>query len=53
MGMRATVRTVLDAPAERVWQEVRTIRLLRHVAGPILVFRPEAAMAAEFLGGCR
>ena len=38
--MRATVRTVLDAPAERVWHEVRTTRLLRHVAGPILVFRP-------------
>lgn len=38
--MRAMVRTVLDAPAERVRQEVRTTRRLRHVAGPILMFRP-------------
>ncbi|MBU6407120.1 MAG: hypothetical protein KGS44_08300 [Alphaproteobacteria bacterium] len=36
--MRVVVRTVLDAPAERIWAEVKTPRLLRHVAAPLIVF---------------
>lgn len=36
--MKVVVRTILDAPADRVWAEVRTPRLLRHVAAPMIVF---------------
>lgn len=36
--MRVVVRTVLDAPVERIWAEVKTPRLLSYVAAPLIVF---------------
>lgn len=38
--MKVHVASVFDAPAERIWEEVRTTRLLRHVAWPLIVFAP-------------
>lgn len=38
--MKVVVRTVLNAPAARVWDEVRTTRLLEHVAAPLVRFDP-------------
>ena len=38
--MRVVVESVLPCPAERAWEEVRTSRLLREVAAPVVTFRP-------------
>lgn len=38
--MNVTLSTDLDAPAARVWREVRTPRLLRYVAAPLQTFEP-------------
>jgi hypothetical protein len=38
--MRLSVRTVLGAPAARVWDEVRLPRLWLHVSAPLLAFDP-------------
>jgi hypothetical protein len=38
--MRVIVRTMIDAPAEEVWARLRTSALLRHVAAPLLRFKP-------------
>lgn len=38
--MKVALSTTLDAPAVRVWQEVRTTRLLAYVAAPLQVFEP-------------
>ena len=43
--MRLSVRTVLDAPAERVWREACTSRLLQRVCAPLQVFEPVAPPA--------
>ena len=39
--MKVSVSTYLDAPPERVWQEVRTTRLLQHVNHPLVKFIPK------------
>ncbi len=36
--MKVIVKTVLDAPVERVWEELKTPRLLNHVAAPLIFF---------------
>ncbi len=36
--MKVVVKTVLDAPVERIWAEVKTPRLLNYVAAPLIVF---------------
>jgi len=38
--MKLVVRTVLDAPAARIWDEVRKPQLLQHIAAPLVVFDP-------------
>ena len=38
--MRIDVATILDAPAERVWEEVRKSAALDHVASPLQAFVP-------------
>jgi hypothetical protein len=38
--MKLRIASIFDAPPERVWDEVRTTRLLRHVAAPLIVFDP-------------
>lgn len=38
--MEITAATVLDCPLEAAWREVRTSRLLRHVAAPLVSFDP-------------
>lgn len=40
MRWRIELTTELDAPAERVWAELQTPRLLNHVVKPVLYFRP-------------
>ena len=37
--MKLSLETNLSAPPERVWAEVKTIRLFRHVTAPFIVFR--------------
>ena len=39
-AVKVALSTILDAPAVRVWQEVRTTRLLAYVAAPLQVFEP-------------
>jgi hypothetical protein len=34
------IATYLDAPADRVWEEMQRPRLLLHVAAPLMTFRP-------------
>lgn len=47
--MKLTVRTVLDASAQRIWDEVRKPGLLNYVAAPMQVFEPlEPATLPEF-----
>jgi ligand-binding SRPBCC domain-containing protein len=36
--VKFVVQTVLEAPVERIWAEVKTPRLLNHVAAPLIVF---------------
>lgn len=36
--MKVVVNTVLDAPVERIWAELKTPRLLNYVAAPLIVF---------------
>ena len=36
--MKVVVKTVLDAPVERIWAEVKTPDLLRFVAAPLVIF---------------
>ncbi len=36
--MKVVVKTVLDAPVERIWAELKTPRLLSYVAAPLIVF---------------
>ena len=36
--MKVVVKTVLDAPVERIWAEVKTPALLRFVAAPLVIF---------------
>ncbi|CAB4573801.1 MAG: hypothetical protein F2555_04450 [Actinobacteria bacterium] len=36
--MKVVVTTILDAPVERIWAEVKTPRLLDHVAAPLITF---------------
>ena len=36
--MKVVVRTVLDAPVERIWTELKTTALLRFVAAPLVIF---------------
>ena len=36
--MKVVVTTILDAPVERIWAEVKTPRLLNHVAAPLITF---------------
>ena len=38
--MKVSVSTYLDAPPQRIWQEVRTTKLLQHVNFPLLKFQP-------------
>lgn len=38
--MIVDVSTRLDAPIERVWDELQTTRLLVHVAAPVVRFTP-------------
>lgn len=38
--MRVALTTTLGAPADRVWEEVQTSRLLSYVAAPLVRFRP-------------
>ena len=38
--MSLELSTILDAPLERVWQEVNRPELLRYVAAPLLTFTP-------------
>ncbi|MFC7046060.1 hypothetical protein ACFQH6_12130 [Halobacteriaceae archaeon GCM10025711] len=38
--MELSVTTLLDAPTERVWDEVQKPALLEHVAYPLLTFTP-------------
>jgi hypothetical protein len=38
--MRFSAVSELDAPAERVWSEVRTTRLFAHVTAPLVAFAP-------------
>jgi len=38
--MRVAVSTYLDAPPERIWQEVRTTKLLSHVNHPLVKLDP-------------
>jgi hypothetical protein len=38
--MKMTLSTRLDCPLEKAWQEVRTARLLRYVARPLVAFVP-------------
>jgi hypothetical protein len=38
--MKITLSTKLACPVEKAWQEVRTVRLLRYVARPLLAFEP-------------
>jgi hypothetical protein len=40
MRWRIELSTELAAPAERVWAEVQTPRLLNHVVSPLLKFKP-------------
>jgi len=40
--MSVTLTTTLACRAEAAWREVRTTRLFRHVAGPVLRFHPVA-----------
>ncbi len=40
--MRVVVESVLPCPAERAWGAVRTSRLLREVAAPVVDIRPAA-----------
>lgn len=37
--MKLSLETYLDAPASRVWREVKTVRLFRFVTAPVVVFR--------------
>jgi hypothetical protein len=37
--MKLTVRTILDAPASRIWQEVHKPGLLLHITAPLVIFR--------------
>jgi hypothetical protein len=36
--LKVVVTTILDAPVERIWAEVKTPRLLNHVAAPLITF---------------
>jgi hypothetical protein len=38
--MKISIATILNAPADRIWEEVRTSRLLDYVAVPLLRFVP-------------
>ena len=38
--MKAVITTILDAQFERIWAELKTTRLLKHVAAPLLAFDP-------------
>lgn len=38
--MKAVVTTILDAPVERIWAELRTTRSLNCVAAPLIAFDP-------------
>lgn len=38
--MRTCITTTLDCSKDRVWQEVKTSRLLEYVAAPLIVFEP-------------
>jgi len=38
---KLVVASVIDLPVERVWQAIRSRRLLDHVAAPLLSFVPE------------
>lgn len=38
--MRVRIETRLEAPIDRVWDALQTPALLRHVAAPLLFFRP-------------
>lgn len=39
-GVKLTVRSVFEAPAERIWNEVRKVSILSYVASPMQVFEP-------------
>lgn len=51
--MKVIVTTILDAPVERIWAEVKTPRLLNYVAAPLIVFDliDPATMPAQWGGG--
>jgi hypothetical protein len=36
--VKAVVTTILDAPVERIWAELKTPRVLKHVAAPLIAF---------------
>ncbi len=36
--MRAKIQTVIDVPAEKMWNELQKVSSLRHVAAPLLEF---------------
>jgi hypothetical protein len=38
--MRLHLSTLLDCPAEKIWQEVRGPRAFQYVCAPLLTFRP-------------
>jgi hypothetical protein len=42
MNMGFTLSSLLKAPAEEVWAQLRSPRLMQHVAAPVLEFRPTA-----------
>ncbi|MCE3006462.1 MAG: hypothetical protein LW853_06490 [Rickettsiales bacterium] len=37
-SVKVVVKTVLDAPVERIWTELKTPALLRFVAAPLVIF---------------
>lgn len=51
--MKVVVTTILDAPVERIWAELKTTRLLKHVAAPLIAFDPidPATMPAQWDDG--
>lgn len=38
--MKTTISTLLDAPPERVWEELQRPALLKYVTAPLVVFEP-------------
>jgi hypothetical protein len=38
--VKAVITTVFDAPVDRIWAELKTTRVLHHVAAPLIAFEP-------------